>query len=93
MIGIFRLDADHADGVPHQQQRLRILHRHHDECVVIFVDADLENRRDAIGYDAGQRAGWRRLTSQVDHTESRAKGFDDRLSGMDSEGALGITSH
>ena len=45
-------DLDHADLVAEHQQGLRVLHRHDDERLVIFVDADLEDRADGVGDDA-----------------------------------------
>ena len=54
--GSVDLDLDHADLVAEHQQRLRVLHRHDDERLVIFVDADLEDRADGVGDDPRDRA-------------------------------------
>src|SRR3546814_5543894 len=39
-VGIDGVDLDHADAVAHQQQRLRILHRHHDIGLVVIVRSE-----------------------------------------------------
>ena len=51
LVGIVDLDLDHADLVAEHQQRLRVLHRHDHERLVVFVDADLEDRADGVGDD------------------------------------------
>src|SRR6185437_7375870 len=43
LVGIGRLDFDLLDLVAHEEQFLRILHRHDHEGLVVIVDANLED--------------------------------------------------
>ena len=60
-VGVDRVDLDHADRIAHQQQRLRVLHRHDDIGLVVIVHADLEDRADRVADDARHGAERRGL--------------------------------
>ena len=79
LVGIVDLDLDHADLVAEHQQGLRVLHRHDDERLVIFVDADLEDGADGIGDDPRHRADRRRAAFRADQGDFAARIGAERL--------------
>ena len=54
------VDLDHADRIAHHQEVLRLLDRHDHERLVEIVEADLEDRGDAIVDDPRHRPERRR---------------------------------
>ena len=55
-VGIGDEDFEMADRLRQAEEHLRRVERHVDEAVVVFVHADIEQRRDAVGLEPRHRA-------------------------------------
>ncbi|PAV70332.1 hypothetical protein WR25_25236 [Diploscapter pachys] len=79
LVGVVRLDLDHADIIAEQQQGLRVLDRHEDILLVVIVQPDLEDRGDLVADDTRHGAERRRLPLRAEQRYVAADGRAQRF--------------